>query len=109
MWRCSSESVKSIAAPPTSGAPRPDVRLHPVDDLLRRRTGGEDARDPRRPERLHVGVRDDPAAEHDDVPTAAPLELVDDGGEKRQGRPGEDRETDGARGFLHPRLADDLR
>src|SRR5215218_3597282 len=84
-----------------------DVLADPLHDGRRRGARGEDLGHPELLQLGDVRVRDDPAAEHDDVLCVALLQQLDDPGEQRHVRAGEHRESDGV-GVLGDGRLDDL-
>src|SRR4051794_14903931 len=84
----------------SGGVRRGHVRGHPVDDLSSGGAGREDLGHPEILQRGDVGVRDDAAAEDDDVGGGPLAEQLEDATEQRHVRAGQDRQPDRLRVLL---------
>src|SRR3954467_11171388 len=90
----------------SGGVSRTDVLADPLDESDRRGPRGEDLRDAHLLQRRDVGVRDDAAAEHDDVERIPLAKQLEHAAEQRHVRPGEDGQADRVRVLLQRGLDD---
>ncbi|CAK7281608.1 hypothetical protein SGPA1_12401 [Streptomyces misionensis JCM 4497] len=107
--------VTMTAVPPRALGSAPggrrlgDVLAHPLHDRRGRRPRGEDLRDALLLQRRDVLLRDDAAAEDEDVLGVALLEQVDDRGEQGVVRAGQNGQSNGVRVLLEGGVDDLLR